>query len=288
MRELKLHPSITERDTGSISRYLSEIAKIPLLTIEEEVRLAKKAKEGDAAAVDRLVNANLRFVVSVAKNYQHRGLSLGDLINEGNVGLIKAALKFDHTKGFKFISFAVWWIRQTIILAISEQTRVIRLPLNISNTISNIHKTSSLLEQRLERQPTEEEIAAEMSLTEFKVNDHLHRARKTIFLDSSLNSDTETTVLLTVPDECAAPDLYFTKSDRSTEITEILRKVSRRESEVLQLHFGLLGQLPMSLEEIGRQLKLSKERIRQIRDEGIKKLRLRVREKQINSSHSDL
>jgi RNA polymerase primary sigma factor len=155
MRELKLYPSITERDTDSISRYLSEIAKIPLLSIEEEVRLAEKIREGDTAALERLVNANLRFVVSVAKNYQHKGLSLGDLINEGNIGLMKSAIKFDHTKGFKFISFAVWWIRQTIILAIAEQTRVIRLPLNIVNSISNINKAASFLEQRLERPPTQ-------------------------------------------------------------------------------------------------------------------------------------
>jgi RNA polymerase primary sigma factor len=280
MKELKLHPIITARDTDSINRYLAEIAKIPLLGIDEEVKLAIKAKAGDTVALERLVNANLRFVVSVAKNYQHRGLSLGDLINEGNVGLIKAALKFDPTKGFKFISFAVWWIRQTIILAISEQTRTIRLPLNIINSISNINKASSVLEQRLERLPTHEEIASEVSLSVSKVNDHLHRARKTLFLDSTLNSDTDTTVLVTVPDDGAAPDLHFTRSDGFSELTYMLRKVSRRERLVLQLHFGLFGQMPMSLEEIGRKLNLSKERIRQIRDLGIKKLRERI---QMNS-----
>jgi len=276
MRELKLYPSITARDADSTARYLAEIAKIPLLTVEEEVRLAKKIKEDDPAALERLINANLRFVVSVAKNYQNKGLSLGDLINEGNVGLIKAALKFDHTKGFKFISFAVWWIRQTIILAISEQTRMIRLPLNMINSISTINKASSLLEQRLERLPTPEEIAAEISLTELKVNDHLSFAAKTICLDTAINNDTETTLLRTMPANYAAPDLQLNYSDEIYEVADMLRKVSPRECLVLQLHFGLSGKIPMSLEEIGRQFNVSKERVRQIRDQGIKKLRERI------------
>lgn len=263
----------------STSRYLAEIAKIPLLSIEEEVRLAKKIKEGDPAALQRFVNANLRFVVSVAKNYQNKGLSLGDLINEGNVGLIKAALKFDYTKGFKFISFAVWWIRQTIILAISEQTRIIRLPLNMINSISHINKASSLLEQRLERLPTQEEIAAEISLTALKVNDHLYHAAKTICLDTALDNDTETTVLRTVPADYAAPDLQLKYSDEIYEVTDMLRNVSPRECLVLQLHFGLSGKMPMSLEEIGRQFNVTKERVRQIRDQGIKKLRERFQKR---------
>ena len=279
MRELKLHPSITERDTDSMSRYLSEIAKIPLLTIEEEVRLAKKVKEGDTAALERLVNANLRFVVSVAKKYQHNGLSLGDLINEGNMGLIKAAVKFDHTKGFKFISFAVWWIRQTIILAIAEQTRVIRLPLNIVNSISNIRKAAALLEQRLERPPTEEEIAAEISLSELKVKNHLYRAGKHLHLDLALDSSTDITFLHTLPDNCAAPDLYFNHSDKLYEVTNLLGMLSPREEKILRMHFGLSGKIPMSLEEIARHYHLSKERVRQIRDRGIKKLRLKIHRK---------
>ncbi|MET1057722.1 MAG: RNA polymerase sigma factor RpoD/SigA [Pedobacter sp.] len=276
MRELKLLPSITERDADSISRYLAEIARIPLLSVEEEVGLAKKVKEGDQAALERLVNANLRFVVSVAKNYQHRGLGLGDLINEGNLGLIKAATRFDHTKGFKFISFAVWWIRQTIILAIADQTRVIRLPLNLVNSISAINKTSSILEQQLERLPTQEEIAAEINLTDLKVKDYLHRADKHIYLETTLNSDTQTTVLHTIADHYASPDLQFNYSDKVYEVQRMLSMLSAREGMIIRLHYGLSGMTPMSLDDIASQFNLSKERIRQLRDGGIKKLRLKI------------
>jgi len=276
MRELKLLPSITERDADSISRYLAEIARIPLLSVEEEVGLAKKVKEGDQAALERLVNANLRFVVSVAKNYQHRGLGLGDLINEGNLGLIKAATRFDHTKGFKFISFAVWWIRQTIILAIADQTRVIRLPLNLVNSISAINKTSSILEQQLERLPTQEEIAAEINLTDLKVKDYLHRADKHIYLETTLNSDTQTTVLHTIADHYASPDLQFNYSDKVYEVQRMLSMLSAREGMIIRLHYGLSGMTPMSLDDIASQFNLSKERIRQLRDGGLKKLRLKI------------
>ena len=276
MRQLKIAQSITNRDTDSIDKYLTDIGRIDLLSIDEELSLAKRIKKGDTVALDKLVKTNLRFVVSVAKKYQNRGLQLADLISEGNLGLIKAAHRFDDTKGFKFISFAVWWIRQTIILAISEQTRMIRLPLNMINSISTINKASSLLEQRLERLPTPEEIAAEISLTELKVNDHLSFAAKTICLDTAINNDTETTLLRTIPANYAAPDLQLNCSDEIYEVADMLRKVSPRECLVLQLHFGLSGKIPMSLEEIGRQFNVSKERVRQIRDQGIKKLRERI------------
>jgi len=277
MRELKINPSITERDADSVNRYLADISRIPLLNMEEEVWLAKKIRDGDQAALDLLVNANLRFVVSVAKNYQGRGLSLGDLINEGNMGLIKAAVKFDHTKGFKFISFAVWWIRQTIILAISEQSRVIRLPLNLINSISKINKTLSKLEQRLERHPTHEEIAAEISLTEIKVKDSLNHAARPLSLDDALHDDTKTTVISTLADRHATSDQQLTHSDKIYEVAEMLKLLSAREETVLKLHFGLSGALPMSLEEIAFLYHLSKERIRQIRDRGLKKLRSKIR-----------
>lgn len=277
MRELKLQPSITARESDSISRYLNEIAKIPLLSVEEEVWLAEKVKEGDSAALERLINSNLRFVVSVAKNYQHRGLGLGDLINEGNLGLMKAAIRFDHTKGFKFISFAVWWIRQTIILAIADQTRVIRLPLNLVNSISVINKTLSLLEQRLERQPTQEEIAKEIGLSELKVRDYINRAGKPLQLDTAMQVDSNTTLLHSISDPYAPPDLHFTQSDKLFEVRSMLSMLSSREAKIIQLHYGLSGMMPLSLDDIALQFNLSKERIRQIRDRALKKLRLKIK-----------
>ncbi|MCX2477495.1 RNA polymerase sigma factor RpoD/SigA [Pedobacter sp. MC2016-15] len=282
MRELKLNPTITERGTDSIHRYLTEIAKIPLLNVDEEIRLAKKIREGDQAALHRLVSSNLRFVVSVAKKYQHNGLSLGDLINEGNLGLIKAAVRFDHTKGFKFISFAVWWIRQTIILAISEQTRIIRLPLNIINSINHINKASVLLEQQLERQPTQGEIADGMSMAEPRLKNHLCSAPRTLHLDNGLNADSKTPLLDTIAGDMTTPDHHFYRMDQAYDIATMLRCLSERDGNIIKMHFGLTGKIPMSLEEIGRQLCLSKERVRQIRDGAVKKLRLRALRQNFN------
>jgi RNA polymerase primary sigma factor len=279
MKELKLSPSITGRDSESIRRYMAEIAKIPLLNIHEEVLLSTKIKEGDMTALERLVNANLRFVVSVAKKYQHRGLTLGDLINEGNLGLIKAATKFDHTKGFKFISFAVWWIRQMIILAIAEQTRIIRLPLNLINSISLINKAIADLEQHLERIPTQEEIADKINVGEIKVINYMHRAYKSASLDAGINDETETNMLDMIPGDYARPDDQLLRADKIYDVGKMLKILPRREEKILQLHFGLGGKTPMPLEDIALLLNLSKERVRQLKDRGIKKLRLRLRKR---------
>jgi RNA polymerase primary sigma factor len=258
---------------------MAEIAKIPLLNINEEVLLSTKIKEGDMKALERLVNANLRFVVSVAKKYQHRGLTLGDLINEGNLGLIKAATKFDHTKGFKFISFAVWWIRQMIILAIAEQTRIIRLPLNLINSISLVNKAISNLEQHLERIPTQEEIADKINVGEIKVINYMNRAYKSASLDAGINDETQTTMLDMIPGDYGRPDDQLILADKIYDVGRMLKILPRREEKILRLHFGLGGETPMPLEDIALLLDLSKERVRQLKDRGIKKLRLRLRKR---------
>lgn len=275
MRQLKLDRSITERDLDSINKYLTEIGRIPLLTIEEEINLTRRVKEGDEMALQILVRTNLRFVVSVAKKYQHRGLSLGDLINEGNLGLIRAGQRFDHTKGFKFISFAVWWIRQAIMLAIAEQTRVVRLPLNIINSIGHLNKTISALEQRLERLPTTEEVAQEVSITEQRIADYLVKGYKSVSLDAVVNTETGSTLLDIVADNSPTTDHLLKISPGYYEVERMLKRLSQREQRIIRLYFGLSGHEPLSLEHIGVLCKLSKERVRQLKDAGIKKLRSR-------------
>ncbi|MBB5638058.1 RNA polymerase primary sigma factor [Pedobacter cryoconitis] len=277
MRELKIDCSITVRDIESLNIYLNEVGKIPLLTMEEEILLTTKIRSGDQLALDRLVRTNLRFVISVAKKYQHRGLSLGDLINEGNLGLIKAASRFDDTKGFRFISFAVWWIRQAIMLAISQQTRVIRLPLNLINSISKINITISSLEQRLERRPTMDEIAGEMDVEPQKVTIYLEKVRKCMSLDEVIKPDFGSTLMEVTPArEYSADHLLIQDSDR-IEACQLLKILSKREEKVLSLFFGLKGMQPLSLDDIALLFKLSRERIRQLKDGGIKKLRLKLR-----------
>lgn len=276
MRELKIDQSITGRDTDSVNKYLNEIGKIPLLNLEQEVILSKKAREGDEAALQHLVITNLRFVVSVAKKYQNRGLSLGDLINEGNFGLIKACYRFDNTKGFKFISFAVWWIRQAIMLAIAEQTRTIRLPLNIINSISKINKVIATLEQRLERFPTSDEIADEIHIGEERVIQHLSKAPKCRSLDSILNPDIGNTLLDVLSDIRHQPDYLLTIDANIDETGKMLSVLSWREQKVLNLYFGLAGSLPLSLDDIAIYFSLSRERIRQLKDGGLRKIRSRM------------
>ncbi|MGY0036101.1 sigma-70 family RNA polymerase sigma factor [Pedobacter sp. NJ-S-72] len=277
MRELKIDYAITGRDIESLNIYLHEIGKIPLLTIEEETQLTIKVRNGDQLALDRLVRTNLRFVISVAKKYQHRGLSLGDLINEGNLGLIKAASRFDDTKGFRFISFAVWWIRQAMMLAISQQTRVIRLPLNLINSISKINVTISCLEQRLERRPTMDEIAGEMDIEPQKVTSYLDKVRKCMSLDEVIKPDFGNTLLEMTPGHQPSADhVLIVDSDR-IEACQLLKILSKREEKVLSLFFGLRGMQPLSLDDIALVFKLSRERIRQLKDGGIKKLRLKLR-----------
>lgn len=276
MRELRIDQSITGRDIASVNKYMTEIGKIPLLTIEEEVQLARKVREGDQLALERLVRTNLRFVVSVAKKYQNRGLSLGDLINEGNLGLIRAATRFDDTKGFKFISFAVWWIRQSIMLAIAEQTRTIRLPLNIINSITQLNKTLSEMEQQLERIPTAEELASEADIEERRIAGYLREAQRCVSLDKVVNPDVGSTLLDIIVNSDAAPDAGFSADAAVHEVDMLLKILSKREQMILRLYYGLAGSPSFSLDDIAAIFKLSKERVRQLKDKGIKKLRSRL------------
>ncbi|RAJ30231.1 sigma-70 family RNA polymerase sigma factor [Pedobacter cryoconitis] len=288
MRELKIDYAITGRDMESLNIYLLEVGRIPLLTIEEEVLLTTKVRHGDQAALDCLVKTNLRFVISVAKQYQHRGLSLGDLINEGNLGLIKAASRFDVTKGFRFISFAVWWIRQAIMLAISQLTRVIRLPLNMINSITKINGIIACLEQRLERLPTTEEIAGEMDIKSQQVAGYLSKVRRCMSLDEILKPDFSNTLLEVTPAHQPYPDhLLIADSDR-IEASQLLKILTKREEKVLSLFFGLKGMQPLSLDDIALIFKLSRERIRQLKDGGIKKLRLKLRREKADKRNKDL
>jgi RNA polymerase primary sigma factor len=277
MRELKLDHSITNRDTESLNKYLNEIGKIPLLTISEEIDLTQRIKNGDEVALQYLIRTNLRFVVSVAKKYQNRGLSMGDLINEGNLGLIRAASRFDDTKGFKFISFAVWWIRQSIMQAIAEQTRVVRLPMNLINSISKVNRTAADLEQLLERRPSLEEISEEIALGSKKVAEYMDDARKCRSLDAVVNEEIGSTLLdlIVVHD---GGQVYMTGGILDLhELNDLTSVLSRRERQVLFLYYGLQGLQKMSLDEIAAKYQLSKERIRQIKDKGIRKLRQKLR-----------
>lgn len=276
MRELKIDQSITGRDIASVNKYMSEIGKIPLLSIEEEVQLTRKIRAGDQLALERLVRTNLRFVVSVAKKYQNRGLSLGDLINEGNLGLIRAATRFDDTKGFKFISFAVWWIRQSIMLAIAEQTRTIRLPLNIINSITQLNKTLSEMEQQLERMPTAEELAGEIDIEERRIAGYLREAQRCVSLDKVVNPDVGSTLLDVIVNSDPAPDDVFGADATVYEIGILLKVLSKREEKILRLYYGLAGSPSFSLDDIAALFKLSKERVRQLKDKGLKKLRSRL------------
>lgn len=276
MRELKITQSITFRDTVSLSKYMTEIGKIPLLNDDDEIRLARKAKEGDTIAREKLVQTNLRFVVSVAKKYQNRGLSLGDLINEGNLGLIKAATKFDETKGFKFISFAVWWIRQSIMLAIAEQTRTIRLPLNVINAITKINRTVLLLEQELERNPTAQEVADKLHIESRRISYFQHKSSKSMSLDKVANQEIGSTLLDVIPDSHPSPDYLVDLESYRQEVENILTVVSKREGKILCLYFGLGDRMPLSLDDIALLFGLSRERIRQLKDSGLRKLRAKA------------
>ncbi|NOW96003.1 RNA polymerase sigma factor RpoD/SigA [Mucilaginibacter sp. SG564] len=273
MRQLKISESITNRETASLNQYLSDIAKIPMVSPQEEVTLTQKIREGDQAALERLTTANLRFVVSVAKQYQSSGLTLGDLINEGNVGLVKAAKRFDETKGFKFISYAVWWIRQSILSAINEQSRMVRLPLNKVGDIAKIAKAASQLEQQFERQPTPEELAESLETTAEKVSDVLGHSARHISYDSPFSSEEENTLLDVLPSREAATDTGLMAESLSVEVAESMRILAEKEREILTLFFGLGNQQPYSLEEIGDKYHLTRERVRQIKDKALARLR---------------
>lgn len=274
MRQLKITKQITNRDAESIDKYLQEISKVGLITADEEVLLAKRIKDGDQIALEKLTKANLRFVVSVAKQYQNNGLSLGDLINEGNVGLIKAAQKFDETRGFKFISYAVWWIRQSIVQALAENSRIVRLPLNRIGTITKINKAYSELEQKLEREPSQEELADMLEMSIREISDSLKISGRHISLDAPFASDEENGLLDVLHDDnFEKPDALLNYESLRREIKQSLDRLPKREADVLIFYFGLNGESSMTLEDIGERLQLTRERVRQIKEKATDRLR---------------
>jgi RNA polymerase primary sigma factor len=273
MRQLKITQSITNRESQSLDKYLSEIAKVDLITAQEEVILAQKIREGDKAALERLTKTNLRFVVSVAKQYQNQGLTLGDLINEGNLGLIKAAGRFDETKGFKFISYAVWWIRQSILTAVAEQSRIVRLPLNQVGSLNKIRKSSSKLEQQFERAPTPEELAEDLETTAAKISDALSNSGRHISVDAPFIAGEDNTLLDVLQSGMAGADSDLMIDSLAQEITRSLGMLAERERQVLVLFFGLNSVAAHSLEEIGEKYSLTRERVRQIKDKALMRLR---------------
>ncbi len=275
MRQLKITKQITNRESHSLDKYLQEIGKVELLTPEEEVELARKIKEGDEAALDKLVKANLRFVVSVAKQYQNQGLSLPDLINEGNFGLVKAAKRFDETRGFKFISYAVWWIRQSILQALAEQSRIVRLPLNRVGAINKIGKVYAQLEQEFEREPSPEEIAQLIDDMEVEdVKEALRLGGKHISVDAPFVDGEDNTLLDVLPsNDFPKPDDNLMRESLQEEIERAFATLSPREADVLRLYFGIGQEHALTLEEIGERFNLTRERVRQIKEKAIRKLR---------------
>ena len=281
MRQLKITKSITNRESQSLEKYLQEIGKVDLLTLDDEVDLAQRIREGDQIALEKLTKANLRFVVSVAKQYQNQGLSLSDLINEGNLGLIKAAQRFDETRGFKFISYAVWWIRQSILQALAEQSRIVRLPLNKVGSLNKINKAFSELEQTFEREPTAEELAEVLELQTSEVETTLGVAARHVSMDAPF-VDGEDNSLLDVlennnTDKTDGALEY--KDSLRNEIERSLSTLSERQKDVIKLYFGIGVEHPMSLEDIGIKFDLTRERVRQIKDKAINKLRTTSRSK---------
>ena len=280
MRQLKIRKSITNRQTASLDKYLQDISKEELITADEEVQLAQKIKQGDQLALEKLVTANLRFVVSVAKQYQNQGLSLPDLINEGNLGLIKAAKRFDETRGFKFISYAVWWIRQSILQASAEQSRIIRLPLNQVGSLNKIKKATSKLEQEFERSPTTEEIAENLELPDYKIDAAKKITTRCISMDAPLRQDDETKFLdVFVSDDTTHTDDTLMRESLTSEIQRSLATLSVKERDVISLFYGIGMPLGFTLEEIGTKFDLTRERVRQIREKAIRRLRHTSRSK---------
>jgi len=280
MRQLKITKQVTNRETASLDKYLQEIGKVDLITADEEVELAQRIKAGDQIALEKLTKANLRFVVSVAKQYQNQGLTLPDLINEGNLGLIKAAQRFDETRGFKFISYAVWWIRQSILQALAEQSRIVRLPLNKIGSINKINKTFAFLEQAHERMPSPEEIAKELDMTVDDVKQSLKNSGRHVSMDAPL-IDGEDSNLYDVLRSGESPNLdrELLHESLRTEIERALETLTPREADVIRLYFGLAGQHSMTLEEIGETFDLTRERVRQIKEKAIRRLKHTSRSK---------
>lgn len=285
MRQLKITKSITNRESQSLEKYLQEIGKVELISPEEEVKLARLIKQGDQKALDRLTKANLRFVVSVAKQYQNQGLSLPDLINEGNLGLIKAAQRFDETRGFKFISYAVWWIRQSILQSLAEQARIVRLPLNKVGLTNRIQKTYSLLEQELEREPSTEELAEALEMDIEEVAASMGISARHVSVDTPLSEGEDNTLLdvLINPNAEKTDGLLDHDESLKTEIERSLTTLTERQKEVICYFFGIGVDHPMSLEDIGEKFSLTRERVRQIKDKAITKLRTTNRCKQLRT-----
>ena len=284
MRQLKITKQVTNRETASLDKYLQEIGKVELITADEEVELAQRIRQGDRIALEKLTKANLRFVVSVSKQYQNQGLSLPDLINEGNLGLIKAAQRFDETRGFKFISYAVWWIRQSILQALAEQSRIVRLPLNKIGSINKINKTYAKLEQEFEREPNAEEIAEVLDLTEAEVKESMKNAGRHVSMDGPLVQDEDNNMYdVLKSDEVVTPETELLYESLRKEIDRAISTLTQREADVVRLYFGLNGSHPMTLEEIGEKFDLTRERVRQIKEKAIRRLKHTSRSKILKS-----
>lgn len=286
MRQLKISRQFTNRENKSLDKYLSDISRVPMINAEEEVELAQSIRGGDQAALERMVNANLRFVVSVSKQYQNQGLTLGDLINEGNLGLIKAAKRFDETRGFKFISYAVWWIRQSILQAIADQARIVRLPLNKVGSLSKVMQVFAQLEQKLEREPTAKEIAEYTGMSVEEVEIVLQTSGKAMSLDAPMSESTdEGNTLLAVlgQNDEKSPDKHLLDESLKREISISLTSLSEKERDILKYFYGLDGNPPYSLEDIAEKVGLTRERVRQIKENALKRLRKSSRGKILRS-----
>lgn len=284
MRQLKIVKQITNRESLSLDKYLQEIGKVSLITTEMEVELAQRIRKGDTVALEKLTKANLRFVVSVAKQFKTNNLTLGDLINEGNVGLIKAAMRFDETRGFKFISYAVWWIRQSIMQALAEQSRIVRLPLNRIGSVNKMLKTFSDLEQEYQREPTTEELAEVMNIPLTEMNLTMQNSGRHVSIDAPFSADEDNgllDVLQNVSED--TPDQSLLTDSLRTEISRVLQTLSARESDVICDYYGLNGHQPSTLEEIGIKYNLTRERVRQIKENGLKHLKKEIRSRGLRS-----
>jgi RNA polymerase primary sigma factor len=280
MRQLKISKSITNRETASLDKYLQDIGREELITAEEEVELARRIKSGDDKALEKLVKANLRFVVSVAKQYQNQGLSLPDLINEGNLGLIKAAQRFDETRGFKFISYAVWWIRQSILQALAEQSRLVRLPLNQVGSLNKIKKATSRLEQEFERPPSVEEIARKLDIPEHKLDKALRISTRYVSMDAPIAEDEDTKFLdVFVSDDTPRTDNNLMRESLNKEIQRSLSTLTEKERDVINLYYGIGMNHGLTLDEIGAKFNLTRERVRQIKEKAIRRLKHTSRSK---------
>ena len=280
MRQLKITKQVTNRETQSLDKYLQEIGKVMLINSEQEVELARRIKQGDQKALEILTKANLRFVVSVAKQYQNQGLTLGDLINEGNLGLIKAAQRFDETRGFKFISYAVWWIRQSILQSLAEQSRIVRLPLNKIGFINKINKAFSKLEQDFEREPTNEEISKVLQISPDDIRDTMRSSGKHVSMDAPFLQGEDGNLLDLIPgEEENSPESALLTESLRREIERALGTLTPREADVIRLYYGLTGEASMTLEEIGERFELTRERVRQIKEKAIRRLKHTSRSK---------